>query len=188
MGVVPKLWKKLIVTFIWANAMLLAYHVIVWSALNLRVIIENTFLLAVLSIAYALGFMYIIMAWDMANVVSVLEDVYVIKAIMKSNGLIKHNIGTVVFISYVIVYFYLVLQLPILLFVMFDVVVRERVLRIGIGVAYFSLMSMVVMYFVCNSNVGPHENIDKSFLAEHLQAYLGGECAPLKINGDVEIV
>lgn len=104
MGVHPKLWKKLIITFIWASAILLAYHVVAWSTLNAQVIIENAFFAALL-IPYALGFMYIIMVWNMANAVSVLEDVYGIKAIMKSNALVKHSIGTVGWVFSVYVYF-----------------------------------------------------------------------------------
>ncbi|KAF8018981.1 hypothetical protein BT93_H3762 [Corymbia citriodora subsp. variegata] len=119
-GVVPKLWKKLTVTFIWASAILLAYHVIAWSALNLRVVIENTFLFVVLSTAHTLGFVYIFMVWNMADVVSVLENVDGNEAITKSNAVVKHNIGTGLF-----AYFYSVPQLLILFSVLFDVVVRE---------------------------------------------------------------
>ncbi|XP_030470570.1 uncharacterized protein LOC115688784 [Syzygium oleosum] len=145
MGVLPKLWKKLNITFIWASVIILAYLLVAWSTLNARVIIENAILFAALSIPYALGFMYIIMVWNMANAVSVLEDVYGIKAIMKGNALVKHNIGTVVWVFSVYVYFYMVLQLPIQLFVVLGNV-RERVLHIALGVTCFLLMSMVILF------------------------------------------
>ncbi|KAI3427462.1 uncharacterized protein J3R85_009507, partial [Psidium guajava] len=58
----------------------------------------------------------------------------------------------------------------------------ERALSIGIGATCFLLLFMAilfvhvaetVMYFVCKLDVGLHKNVDKSFLAEHIQAYLG---------------
>lgn len=55
-GCCPKTLEEISSHIVWASAILLAYHVIASSTLNMRVIIENTFLAAVLLIFHVLGF------------------------------------------------------------------------------------------------------------------------------------
>ncbi|KAA8538335.1 hypothetical protein F0562_027842 [Nyssa sinensis] len=158
MSVVPKVWKRLMVTFVCAFIALFAYNVA-------AVLIIVSWLLTigdtqggvwVAFILYAVGFVYLTIVWQLASVVSVLEDAGGVKAMTKSKELIK---GKMIGVGILCL---------LLLFKLF----------------LFGLVIQTVLYFVCKSY--HHENIDKSTLSDHLEVYLLGEYVPLKAK-DVQL-
>lgn len=196
MSVVPRVWKRLIVTFLWYFAAMFAYYVAVLFAFFWLIVIvgrENLksgrFLfgsLMIIVVSFAVH-VYISMVWHVASVVSVLEERWGLGALKKSQNLIKGKRGTALALNIL----YLVIMGGISGSFQYGVV-HGRHHKIGAGkitanaivlVALqcgFNLLwwlSQSVFYFVCKSF--HHESIDKSALSDHLEAYLG-EYVPLK--------
>ncbi|GKV21629.1 hypothetical protein SLEP1_g31590 [Rubroshorea leprosula] len=190
MSVVPKVWKRLMVTFMWSFAVVILYNVLsgilflAW-AISLGFSPIGISIFVILLIAYFTGFVYITLVWHLASVISVLEDSYGIKAMVKSKALIKGKIFVAVGMFLLLCTCFLGIQ------IMFEsgVVLAWSVgieIRIAIGIICFLLLFKVILfglvvqtviYFVCKSY--HHENIDKSVLADHLEVYLG-DYVPLK--------
>lgn len=198
MSVVPKVWKRLMVTFLCAFLAFFLYFVLLVGALVLWSYIDDRTqvglpILVILLILYAIGFVYMTIIWHLASVVSVLEDSYGFRAMIKSKNLIKGKlwIAVVVFVK-------LTLSL-IGIRILFDAEVLYTdsigiAGRIGIAVLcfllifklfLFGLVIQTVIYFVCKSY--HHENIDKSALSDHLEVIYLGEYVPLKASRDVQL-
>ncbi|GAB4848243.1 hypothetical protein Ancab_002910 [Ancistrocladus abbreviatus] len=190
LSVVPKVWKRLMITFLWSFVILFLYHILavivfITTAILFYNVKVGMAIFVVLIIVYLVGLVYISVIWQLASVVSVLEDFKGCQAMVKSKGLIKGKMGISMAVFLVL---YLCLVLIQILFERFVVLGRPNVGvagRIGIGILSLVLLSMVfliglvvqtVIYFVCKSY--HHENIDKSSLADHLEVYLG-EYVPL---------
>ncbi|KAI3460526.1 hypothetical protein Pfo_017189 [Paulownia fortunei] len=197
MSVVPKVWKRLMATFLCAFFAFCAYNIVfaltlyLWGA-TIADSTAGTVVFLIMIILYAIGFVYMTIIWQLASVVSVLEESYGFKAMIKSKGLIKGKmvVATAIFVK-------LNLSLAIINLV-FRVYVVYGWLRMGalqvIGfgalcllllfkLILFGLVVQTVIYFVCKSY--HHENIDKSALSDHLEVYLG-EYVPLKAK-DVQL-
>ncbi|KAF3440601.1 hypothetical protein FNV43_RR18885 [Rhamnella rubrinervis] len=200
MSVVPKVWKRLMVTFIWSFAIVLVYNIVAIALLVLWVVFVvpvistvGIVILVLFLILYFVGIIYIGVVWHLACVVSVLEEgVYGIQAMKKSRALIKGKMGVGVAFFLMIGVCYVVIELLFENLVVLGVV-GGLAIRIGIGilcflllfkVILFNLVIQTVIYFVCKSY--HHQNIDKSSLAYHLEVYLG-EYVPLKENKDVQL-
>ncbi|KAK9292094.1 hypothetical protein L1049_020050 [Liquidambar formosana] len=196
MSVVPKVWKRLMVTFIWNFVIVFAYNIIaiiviiVWSLLATNEAIAiTTFVL--LFIIYMMGLVYISIVWHLASVVTVLEDSCGIKAMVKSKALIKGKMGVAVVIFLLLMLCSIGIQVVFQLFVVFGLAPSTGMrifygigcLLLLIGLILFGLTIQTVVYFVCKSY--HHENIDKSSLADHLEVYLG-DYVPLKAK-DVQL-
>ncbi|KAL5071128.1 hypothetical protein RYX36_022015 [Vicia faba] len=195
--IVPKVWKRLMLTFLCAYAAFFAYNfltflVIILVALTLNIKNGGAVLLILLIIFYFIGFVYLTLIWQLASVVTVLEDLYGFKAMVKSKELIKGKMGLSIFIFLVLNVSFFLIRL------VFKVVVVDGtwcfgyVDRTGYGILCFVLLSCLflfglvlqtVLYLVCKSY--HHENIDKSALADHLEVYLG-EYVPLTAK-DVQL-
>ncbi|KGN47743.1 uncharacterized protein LOC105435860 [Cucumis sativus] len=196
MSVVPKVWKRLLLTFLCVFISFVGYSIaslLVITFLFFFIILAfrtaggGVFLfLYVVQILYLAGAFYLTAIWQLSNVISVLEDSYGFKAMGKSYGLVKGKLGT----SVVII---LCLSLPLgtVRFVFGHLVVRTSSLGIlskgTLGILCFllffiffllKLVTETVLYFVCKSY--HHENIDKSALSDHLEVYLLGEYVPLR--------
>ncbi|GFP99986.1 hypothetical protein PHJA_002142700 [Phtheirospermum japonicum] len=197
LSVVPKVWKRLMLTFIWNFIIVFAYNIVSLLLLFLGAItvapikIVGAVFLVVFSITYLIGFLYITIIWHLASVVSVLEESYGLKAMKKSQNLIKGKMGVsaAVFLLLVLCFFGIQHMFKILVVYGDQRGVGDR---IGSGIVWllllsitllFGLIAQTVLYFVCKSY--HHENIDKSSLADHLGGYLG-EYAPLK-SKDVQL-
>lgn len=194
MSVVPKVWKRLMVTFLWNFAIMFAYNfvliftLIIWALIFFRPdgvqqAIGFVVLLLIL-ILYIVGFVYISVIWQLASVISVMEETYGIQAMIKSKGLIKGKLGIASAIFLVFNLCLLGIQILFEQSEVFDWTVGI-VGKIGYGILclvlltllfLFGLVVQTVIYFVCKSY--HHENIDKSSLADHLEVYLG-EYVPL---------
>ncbi|XP_059639095.1 uncharacterized protein LOC132281404 [Cornus florida] len=197
MSVVPKVWKRLMVTFIWNFIIVFAYNLVALFVLILWAVLigldtgVGVAILVVFLIFYFVGFVYISVVWHLASVVTVLEDVYGIQAMIKSKGLIKGKMVISVATFLLLSACFLVIQLGFEWFVVIGYGYKF-VMRLGIGIVCFLLLAVLILfglviqtviYFVCKSY--HHENIDKSSLADHLEVYLG-EYVPLKAK-DVQL-
>ncbi|PSS00097.1 hypothetical protein CEY00_Acc24064 [Actinidia chinensis var. chinensis] len=197
MSVVPKVWKKLIVTFLCTFFAFFAYNLVAAVTLIISIFTIGfsnlgLVILGILSILYSIGFVYMTVVWQLASVVSVLEDLYGFKAMMKSKDLIKGKLWIAVVVFFKLNLSSLVIQVVFERFVVNGEAFGWLV-RAGFGVLcflllfklfLFGLVIQTVIYFVCKSF--HHENIDKSSLSDHLEVYLLAEYVPLKAK-DVQL-
>ena len=202
MSVVPRVWKRLMVTFLWSFAIVLLYNFVSVTLLYFWARYYGLYKIGIaifiaLVILYVIGFVYISVVWHLASVISVLEDMYGIKAMIKSRGLIKGKMVAAVALFLKMTTFFVGVE-----FLFEDLVVlnmgrRNMGISIPIGILclflvctvfLFGLVLQTVIYFVCKSY--HHENIDKSALADHLEVYRG-DYVPLKGKdiqlGDVHV-
>lgn len=196
LSVVPKVWKRLFVTFIWNFIIMFAYNVVsllvfvVGAIIFGQISIVGPLLLILFIASYLVGFLYITIIWHLATVVSVLEESYGLNAMTKSQDLIKGKLGVSFAIFLVIGFCFFTIQL------MFEILVVQGEGGIGDRIGYgivslvllsilllFGLIVQTIIYLVCKSY--HHQNIDKSLLADHLGGYLG-EYVPLKTK-DVQL-
>ncbi|KAL2241257.1 uncharacterized protein LOC105178379 [Sesamum indicum] len=195
MSVVPKVWKRLMVTFIWNFIIVFAYNIVSLLVFIVGVILFGAIpalviaFVVVFTVLYLAGFLYVTMIWHLATVVSVLEDSYGLNAMAKSQDLIKGKMGISVALFIVLLLCFFAIQTTFEFLVVFG---HGTGTRIGVGILCLILMSIsmlfgliiqTIVYFVCKSY--HHENIDKSSLADHLGGYLG-EYVPLK-SKDVQL-
>ena len=205
LSVVPRVWKRLIVTFIWAMIMTFGYGLVFAFCFTVLAIVfglifpESEAAIAVLfwlgAFLFVGGSVYLSCVWHLGSVITVLEDPYGLSAIRKSLSLIKGKRRTA--ITLFSVYF-------VLSFVIgfgFDVwVVRGESStlgtgsRIAIGALLIGVMSLVnllgfavqtIFYFACKAY--HNEKIDMLELSDHLGAFLG-EYVPLRSSIQLEPV
>ncbi|XP_038976838.1 uncharacterized protein LOC120107583 [Phoenix dactylifera] len=198
LAVVPKVWRRLMITFLWAFLLLVAYNtaaliLAVLAVLLLGAHTAGLVAIALIALVYAAGLVWISVVWHVASVVSVLEDACGIEAMRKSRALIRGKTWTAVAIFVVLNLCFVGVEVGFRL-----AVVRGNYLNLGVGsrvgysvlmlsflcaVILFALVAQTVVYFVCKSY--HHESIDKSSLADHLEVYLG-DYMPLKAR-DVQL-
>lgn len=184
------------VTFIWNFVIVLVYNIafgvliLLWAAIfgfgGVGVLI-----FAGLCVSYVVGFVYISVVWHLASVVSVLEDVYGIQAMLKSKELIKGKmmLSCGVFLTFTLLFLgsQLVFQTLVVLgsskFNGLRIVLGILCFLLLFKVFLFGLVAQTIIYFVCKSY--HHQNIDKSSLSDHLEVYLG-DYVPLKAQ-DVQL-
>ncbi|PIA28523.1 hypothetical protein AQUCO_06900058v1 [Aquilegia coerulea] len=199
LSVVPKVWKRLMITFLWNFTIMFVYNfaaivvvvLCVWVADQIGGGVIGTIIMFLLLIAYFVGFVYINVIWHLASVISVLEDMYGIQAMIKSKELIKGKMGLASAIYITIQFCIILIQLTFEELVVYgDSLTMTG--RLGWGIACFFLLSSLILlglvvqtvvYFICKSY--RHESIDKSCLSDHLEVYLG-EYVPLK-GRDVQL-
>ncbi|KAI4307197.1 hypothetical protein L6164_030409 [Bauhinia variegata] len=192
MSVVPKVWHRLFVTFLCTFVALLAYNLMALAVLILLALANVALaIFSKLIIFYIVGLLYLCIVWQLANVVSVLEESYGFVAMTKSMKLLKGKLWLAMFFS-------LTLNVPSFLVRLFlEIVVVDDGWKLGSSVdrttyeiVCFLLISVLflfsqviptVPYFVCKSY--HHENIDKSALSDHLEFVYHVEYAPLKTKG-----
>ncbi|GJR11667.1 ribosomal protein L2 [Tanacetum coccineum] len=145
---------------------------------NKEAIRSGIVILSILGIIYLAVFIYISVVWHLASVISVLEEDYGIRAMLKSKELIKGKTGVSIAIYSFLNLCFIAIQIGF-----------ERHVVLGRGslvvktieaIIFFLLLSVLILvsltaqtvvYFICKSF--HHENIDKSLLADHLEVYLG---------------
>ncbi|XP_045816152.1 uncharacterized protein LOC123909358 [Trifolium pratense] len=196
MSVVPKVWKKLMVTFLCIFLAFFLYNImailvfIIW-ALFISYKTGGIATIVIIGILYFVGILYLTIVWQLASVVTVLEDSYGVKAMMKSNELIKGKMGISMLIFLKLNVSFFGIQ-----FLFTNFVVKGWRLSLVDKTAYgilcflllshlflFGLVIQTVLYFVCKSY--HHQSIDKSTLSDHLEVY-HGEYEPLK-DKDVQM-
>ncbi|KAK7377381.1 hypothetical protein VNO80_02805 [Phaseolus coccineus] len=196
MSVVPKVWKRLMLTFLCAFAAFFGYNIVtmlvifLW-AISIGLNTGGVVVFVLIAILYFIGFVYLTVVWQLASVVTVLEDSWGVRAMMKSKELIKGKMVLSIFV------FLTLVGSLVLIRVLFKQTVVDgwtvnSVDKTAYGVLCFLLLSCLflfglvvqtVIYFVCKSF--HHENIDKSALADHLEGYRG-EYEPLTAK-DVQL-
>lgn len=196
LSVVPRVWKRLIVTFLWALLMMFSYAVIFFLAFFLVVMVCGAIFSSTVAINVVIwagvvvlwsGIIYINCVWHLGSVITVLEESYGLGAMRKSLRLIKGKqmVAFGLFLMYFVLTFLIGLG-----FAMWVVHGRNFHVsggwRVVLGSALILALSLVdllgflvqtVFYFACKAH--HHESIDKLQLSEHLGAYLG-EYAPLR--------
>lgn len=191
LAVVPKVWVRFTATYLCVLAAAFMYIsaaialVLLWVFLIGPTKLGIAILLAA-SAVYVVGFVYSAMVWQLASVVSVLEDVGGFAAIMKSLALLRGKARTAAVV-------YLALNVcSAVVHVAYRRVRLPAWLAAGSLVVYLSLMSLMtlyglvtqaVIYLACKSY--HHESVDKAALSEHLEVYRG-MYEPLK-DQDVQL-
>ncbi|KAL2650373.1 hypothetical protein R1flu_018501 [Riccia fluitans] len=190
LSVVPKVWKRLMITLLWSYLFMFAYQLSGLAAFVLLIILEPalgvlTPVLGILLLAVFIGLLvYILLIWDMAGVVSVLEESFGLGALKKSVQVLKGKRATG--IALVVLFW-----LPnFIVSVQFQSQVVNstgslwgRISYAALLISLFSalwMMSVIVksvLYFVCKAY--HHESVDRYALSDHLDGYLG-EYMPLK--------
>ncbi|KAI4366621.1 hypothetical protein MLD38_022478 [Melastoma candidum] len=195
MSVVPRVWRRLMLTFLSIFAVAFAYNTIAvvvfvtWT-ISFGDSYFGLFVTFLLVAAYLVGLLYMTVVWQLSSVVTVLEEDYGFRAMRKSKDLVRGKTWAAVGI------FFLLNVGSSLVQVLFEKVVvhgeENTVIRVVVGGLSLQLVSILmltglvvqtVLYLVCKSY--HHENIDKSALSDHLEVYLG-EYVPLKAK-DVQL-
>ncbi|KAL0369300.1 UNVERIFIED_CONTAM: hypothetical protein Scaly_1148900 [Sesamum calycinum] len=159
LSVVPKVWKRLMVTFLCTFFAFCAYNAVFALTLYLwgATIADSTtgaVVFVIVLTLYAVGFVYMTIIWQLASVVSVGGRI-------RDQG---HDQEQGVFVVYGKG------ALPILGLGAVCLLLLSKLILFG-------LVVQTVIYFVCKSY--HHENIDKSALSDHLEVYVG-DYVPLK--------
>ena len=192
LSVVPKVWKRLFFTFIWAHFLIFLYYFTYFIVIVLLFMLQQgtgisaLIPLIVLTIVFHSFLVYFSLVWHLASVISVLEESYGIGALKKSVDLIKGKrwVAFSVFFLYACCVF-------VVLF-LYNHLVRGHhhmhsifgrlffgsiLLLLWTAVTLIGILVQTVVYFVCKSY--HQETIDRYALSEHLDAYMG-EYMPLK--------
>ncbi|KAL6315743.1 hypothetical protein AAG906_007167 [Vitis piasezkii] len=168
--VVPKVWKRLILTFLTILAVFFAYHIVAalflisWIAFMAP---SNTgfLILFFLVIFYLVGLVYMSIVWQLANTVSVLEDSYGIEAMKRSRELIKGKVGVAVFIFFKLEAGGAWESLGMINRAEYAIIC----FLLHVMLVLFGHALHTIIYLVCKSY--HNENIDKLALSDHLEAY-----------------
>ncbi|XP_047326519.1 uncharacterized protein LOC124930204 [Impatiens glandulifera] len=193
-SVVPRVWKRLVVTFLWNFVIVFMYNVVaiivfILSGFFVSLKAVGFVILFFIALLYLTGFVYINIIWHLASVVSVLEDVYGIQAMIKSKGLIKGKLRVAGIIFLTLNLFFVGIQITYQQYVVAEDSLWCKML---LGMLYLSLLVILILlglviqtvfYFICKSY--HHETINKLSLMDHLEAYLG-HYVPLDSN-DVQL-
>lgn len=192
MRVVPRVWQRLMVTFMWSSFVVFAYNIascfVLVFAINMDLITDGSGLLIFL-VTYLIGFAYIGIIWQLACVISVLEDISGIQAISKSKDLIKGKTMVAGTIYILVNSSFAGIQLETVLLgpdpmQQWGNISAYGILCVALVVLIlFGLVSQTIIYFVCKSY--HHEIIDKPSLADHLEEFTG-EYMPL-LDRDVQL-
>ncbi|EEF38740.1 uncharacterized protein LOC8289501 [Ricinus communis] len=196
---IPKVFKRLFVTFLWVSLLMVLYNSVFLVFLVILVIAIDAqnpllviFSLLVIFLLFLVVHVYITALWHLASVVSVLEPLYGVAAMKKSYELLKGRIRVAV----ILVFGYLAIC-GVIGGIFGSVVVHggdsygvfTRIVVGGFLVGVLVIINLVgllvqsVFYYVCKSY--HHQGIDKIALHEHLGGYLG-EYVPLKSNIQME--
>ncbi|KAJ0829214.1 hypothetical protein HanLR1_Chr00c0026g0693781 [Helianthus annuus] len=188
MKVIRKVWKRLLITFVFIYIAQFIYEVIGSIALAIpRVIVDYSGLggavvMIIILIFYAYGFLYLSVVCQLASVAAVLENIYGFNALKKGKDLTygKKKVGMgIAFVLYGVLVCLIVVYL---LLVEYGHEVYEFALvwRVVIGILcgilllllfLMFIVTQTVLYLVCKSY---HlEAIDKLSLSTFLGAYTG---------------
>lgn len=199
MAAIPRVFKRLFITFIWVSLLMITYYAVFSAAVVLLIIAVDVqspllffFALVVIFLLFVVVHVYITALWHLASVVSVLEPVYGFAAMKKSYELLKGKTrmaAALVFVYLVIcgvisgVFGAVVVHGGEMYGVFFRIVVGGFLVGVLVIVNLIGLLVQSVFYYVCKSY--HHQGIDKSALLDHLGGYLG-EYVPLKSSIQME--
>ncbi|XVF68374.1 hypothetical protein PTKIN_Ptkin10aG0200400 [Pterospermum kingtungense] len=196
---IPKVFKRLFITFSWVSLLMIVYNGLLIGFFVLFVIaVDNhdallSFFSFIVILVLFLGVhVYITALWHLASVVSVLEPIYGLAAMKKSYELLKGRVKMAV----ILVFGYLAICALIggtfgsvvvhggdKYGVLGRIVVGGFLVGVLVIVNLVGLLVQSVFYYVCKSY--HHQGIDKSALHDYLGGYLG-EYVPLKSSVQME--
>ncbi|KAF7127534.1 hypothetical protein RHSIM_Rhsim11G0076300 [Rhododendron simsii] len=195
MRVVPKVSKRLMVTFLCAFLAILLYNVvlvptILWSVTIKHVNIAGSIFFLAIVILYVVGLVYMTVVWQLAGVISVLEDIKGIKAMNKSKNLIQGKMWIAIIIwfklSFTVFGIQKLFKSQVVHNGTFGVAGRFAFgflcLLMLFSVLLFALVIETVIYFVCKSF--HHEYINKLSLSDHIDEVYVGEYIPIMAKDD----
>ncbi|KAI5083713.1 hypothetical protein GOP47_0003456 [Adiantum capillus-veneris] len=182
--VLPKVWRRLLITFLWAFVFvfflvgaflsIVLFVYLVFYPLN-RIVAE--FLWWLVSFLFAAAIFHFTCVFNLASVVSVLEESNGIRALKKSNNLIKGKR----IVAYCLYAYYLIFTAAVVVgFDFASIQLSSAVIQVLIAVVFAVLLAIVnqlgiviftILYFTCKAY--HHESIDMLALSEHLGAYAG---------------
>ncbi|KAL1820207.1 hypothetical protein ACET3Z_015076 [Daucus carota] len=180
MAVVPQVWKRLMVTFIVTYVLNFVYTVVAAVTMILCLSIDNSsavILFFVLLIIYIIGFIYLTIVWQLAGVVTVLEESYGLKAMNKSRNLIKGKFWVALAIFFKLLLVFGGIQFVFYVFVVYGffwemwkrVLLGMLCLAVLVPVILYGLVLQTIIYFVCKAH--HNETIDKPTLSKRLGEY-----------------
>ncbi|KAF8092858.1 hypothetical protein N665_0400s0056 [Sinapis alba] len=196
---IPKVFKRLLITFLWVALLMFAYNavffvflVILFIALDMNSVGLAVIAVVIISVLYFGVHVYFTALWHLGSVISVLEPVYGLAAMRKAYELLKGK--TKMAMGLVFVYLFLCALIG---GTFGSVVVHgggkfgtfTRTFVGGFLVGVLVIVNLVgllvqsVFYYVCKSY--HHQTIDKTALYDHLGGYLG-DYVPLKSNIQLE--
>ncbi|XP_074373884.1 uncharacterized protein LOC141714251 [Apium graveolens] len=149
--------------------------VVLLGAVTLGPSVTRITLAIILLVIYLFGILYLSFVWQLANVISVLEDVCEYQALVKSKNLIKGKTRICAAIYLINILCSLGIYLGFIASAVGVDSVWGKLLHLCvwsmiISVLYlFGLVIQTIIYFICKSY--HHENIDKSSLANLLEVY-----------------
>ncbi|KAB2603648.1 hypothetical protein D8674_004653 [Pyrus ussuriensis x Pyrus communis] len=162
MSVVPKVWKPVMVTFLCTFMAFFCYNIvalivlIIW-VLSMGISGASVIIGFLLLIVYFIGFGYLTLIWQLASVVSVLEEARGIKAMAKSKELLKGNMWVAT-----IIYFKLNVLAALLQFGFQQLVVSGRFFAIATGILRAYLLLFLPFSIV--TIIRPHAAAPKPVL------------------------
>lgn len=184
MSVLPKVWWRLLVTFLWAFVFVFfLVGAFVATALFIYLVFEPLngvlalVLWCVVSLLFLAALFHFTCVFSLASMVSVLEESYGLKALKKSSFLIKGKR----WLAYALYAIYLIFSSVVV--IAFDLALGSMssvILRVLLAIVFALLLAFVdqldivvftILYFVCKAY--HHESIDMLALSEHLGAYAG---------------
>ncbi|MCO5604071.1 hypothetical protein L7F22_058228 [Adiantum nelumboides] len=184
LSVLPKVWRRLLITFLWAFVFvfflvgtflsIVLFVYLVFYPLN-RIVSEVLWWLV--SFVFAAALFHFTCIFNLASVISVLEDSNGIRALKKSNFLIKGKR----FVAYGLYALYLIFTSAVVVgFDFASINLSSAALEVLIAIVFAVLLAFVdqlgivvftILYFTCKAY--HHEGIDMLALSEHLGAYAG---------------
>lgn len=181
LGVVPKVWRRVMVTFGWSLLIVVVYNVASFSLLfpfSSPIGISGP-----IFAIYVIGFVYISIIWHLASVVSVLEEDCGVEAMIKSNAMVR---GKMVILGAVFLFLnlsFLLVQVGFKRFVVDGGLFWCRILW-GVGcflfLSWFTLLGLVnqtIVYFICKL----YNEMSEECSENHQKVFLG-DYAPLRCS------
>ncbi|KAI3686100.1 hypothetical protein L1987_79770 [Smallanthus sonchifolius] len=185
MKVVPKVWKKLLITFVFIYFALFIYNVTSGVVLFISrsvfgYSVFGSVILFIILILYVLGLLYLTVVWQLASVVTVLENIRGFNAMKKGKMLANGKKAVGMGIAFVL---YVILLGLIIVYQVFvesgdEISGLAMIWRVMIGILCCILLMMLfllfivtqtMLYLVCKSH--HREAIDKLSLTTFLSAY-----------------
>ncbi|KAL5713503.1 hypothetical protein ACHQM5_015572 [Ranunculus cassubicifolius] len=175
---IPKVYKRLFITFIFFSFFLILCNIIVMGSLMMyasSLDIDNHPILFGLYfiILYCLIFFpiytYITALWHLASVVSVLEPLSGLAAMRKSKKLLKGN--TVMAMEYVSLYLGACYLAEALMFEVYGWLGHKVLPIFFSSLVSIGILPQSIFYFMCKSY--HEEETDRNALFDHLAAYVG---------------
>ncbi|XP_074374291.1 uncharacterized protein LOC141714686 [Apium graveolens] len=196
--IIPKVWKRLKVTFWWSFLTLLWYYcfaslgLFAWGYYVGLANHASKIVVIILLISLEIGFIYFMSVWQISSVVSILEDAHGMQAMKRSFEVTRGKRWMTMLILFKLNLFLVFIQVVLEIYVV-DGQSLGILPRVGLGflclglLIYLNILTLVIqtiIYFVCKSYRYHENTTGKTTLTDQLDGYL---TALLMANKDVEL-